>query len=264
MTARPKRKPAQRPKPRREQPRPEPSKLTVTPTPLPPPPVTPTELRGSSPPTWATTRVKLRDLMPWPRNPRRINEAQSARLLDSFDSFGQVELIALGPNNEVYNGHQRLKVLSAKHGPDYELEARVCSRALSETEREKLTIYLHRGAAGEFDLEMLLKDWDPIKLNEWGMPDLNIPDVAEDEWKEMPEFDGTPRSFARVTVLFTCAEDIARFAELVGQPVTKETVSLWFPHKERVDMSTEQWGSAEERPVELDNGVESDMRADRR
>jgi hypothetical protein len=208
--------------------------------------------------------VKLRALMPWPRNPRKINEAQSARLVNSFEEFGQVELLALGPNNEVYNGHQRLKVLSAKHGPDFEVEARVSSRVLTELEREKLTIYLHKGAAGEFDLEMLLKEFDPIKLDSWGMPDLNIPDVAEDEWKEMPEFDGTPRSFARVTVLFTCAEDIARFAELVGQPVTKETVSLWFPQKERVDMSTEQWGSAEERPVEIDDGVESDMRADRR
>jgi hypothetical protein len=233
MTARPKHK-----APKRAAPRPAKPKLTVA-------PATPTHDRRSSPvsgaPTWQTTRVKLRDLMPWPRNPRKINEAQSARLLNSFDEFGQVELIALGPNNEVYNGHQRLKVLSAKHGPNYELEARVCSRALTETEREKLTIYLHRGAAGEFDLEALLKDWDPIKLNEWGMPELNIPDVAEDEWKEMPEFDGTPRSFARVTVLFTCADDVAKFAELVGQPVAVETVSIWFPQKERADLSTEQW-----------------------
>lgn len=185
--------------------------------------------------------VKLRDLTPWPRNPRKINDAQSARLLNSFDEFGQVELIALGPNNEVYNGHQRLKVLSAKHGPDFELEARVCSRELSELEREKLTIYLHKGAAGEFDLELLLKDWDPVKLNDWGMPDLNIPDVAEDEWKQMPEFDGTPRSFARVTVLFTCGEDLGRFAALVGQEVTAETVSIWYPAKERTDLSTQQW-----------------------
>jgi len=201
---------------------------------------------GASAPTWSTTRVKLGDLTPWPRNPRRINDAQSARLLDSFDSFGQVELIALGPNNEVYNGHQRLKVLAAKHGPDFELEARVCSRELSETEREKLTIYLHKGAAGDFDLEVLLKEFDPVLLDAWGMPDLNIPDVAEDEWKEMPEFDGTPRSYAHVKILFTDAEGIAKFAQLIGQPITRETASVWFPQKERTDLSTEQWVGDEE------------------
>lgn len=237
MTAQPRHKAPKRavPKPARSAPKaPKPPvKLTAA---APPP-------EQAEAPTWRTERVKLSELMPWPRNPRKINEAQSARLLNSFDEFGQVELIALGPNREVYNGHQRLKVLSAKHGPDFELEARVCSRELSEVEREKLTIYLHKGAAGEFDLEMLLKEWDPIKLDAWGMPDLNIPDVAEDEWKEMPEFDGTPRSFARVTVLFTCAEDIAKFAALVEQPITKETVSFWYPAKERTDLSTEQWVS---------------------
>lgn len=239
MTAAPKHKPAKRvvPKPTPK------TKPRTTLTPLAAAPAA-----GAGAPTWTTKRVKLGSLTPWPRNPRKINDAQSARLLDSFDSFGQVELIALGPNNEVYNGHQRLKVLAAKHGADFELEARVCSRELSETEREKLTIYLHRGAAGEFDLEVLLKDWDPVQLDAWGMPDLNIPDVAEDEWKEMPEFDGTPRSYARVTVLFTCADDVAAFAQLVGQPVTKETVSLWYPAKQRTDLSTEQWGS--EQPEE--------------
>lgn len=197
---------------------------------------------GGGTPRWNTRMVKLRELLPWPRNPRKINDAQSARLRNSFEEFGQVELIALGPNMEVYNGHQRLKVLSQQHGLDFELEARVCSRELSELEREKLTIYLHKGAAGEFDLEILLKEFDPIKLDEWGMPDLNFPDVAENEWKEMPEFDGTPRSFARVTVLFTSAEDVGRFAGLVGQDVTAETVSIWYPAKPRTDLSTQQWG----------------------
>jgi hypothetical protein len=218
--------------------------LAPAPVPL---PAAPLAVTGA--PTWTTRKVRLGDLMPWPRNPRRINDAQSARLLNSFDEFGQVELIALGPNNEVYNGHQRLKVLAGKYGPDYELEARVCSRELTELEREKLTIYLHRGAAGEFDLEILLKEFDPIKLDEWGMPDFNIPDVAEDEWKEMPEFDGSARVFAKVSVAFSCAEDIAQFSALIGQAVTTQTKSIWFPAAERRDLISEQW-AADEAPAE--------------
>jgi group I intron endonuclease len=54
--------------------------------------------------------------MPWPRNPRRINKEQAKRLVESFDQFGQVETIAIGPGNEVYNGHQRLAVLAQQHG----------------------------------------------------------------------------------------------------------------------------------------------------
>lgn len=117
--------------------------------------------------TWTNTTVKLSDLRPWKRNPRRINAKEADRLGQSFDEFGQVETIAIGPDNEVYNGHQRLTVLLKKHGPNYEIEARQSSRALTEKQREKLTVYLHRGAAGEWDIDALA-GWDVNELVEWG------------------------------------------------------------------------------------------------
>ena len=84
---------------------------------------------------WTNERRKLGDLVPWPRNPRQIKEAEAGRLLDSFNEFGQVETIAIGPDNEVYNGHQRLNVLMEQHGPDYEVDVRVSNRPLTEKER---------------------------------------------------------------------------------------------------------------------------------
>lgn len=109
--------------------------------------------------TWANEKRKLSDLAPWPRNPRQITKDQAKRLVESFDQFGQVETIAIGPDNGVYNGHQRLAVLSQQHGKDYEIEVRVASRALTEKEREKLTVFLHKGAAGEWDWDAL-SDFD--------------------------------------------------------------------------------------------------------
>src|SRR5512146_2789900 len=90
--------------------------------------------------TWTNETRKLGELIPWPRNPRQINKEQAKRLAQSFDQFGQVETIAIGPANEVYNGHQRLNVLMEQYGPDYAIEVRVSSRALTEKEREKLTV----------------------------------------------------------------------------------------------------------------------------
>ena len=122
--------------------------------------------------TWINTKLKLSALEPWPRNPRQIKRDQAKRLKDSFDTFGQVDLIAVGPASRgrypVYNGHQRLNVLMDVHGPDYEVECRVSSRALSEKEREKLTVYLHRGAAGEWDWDTLANEFDLSELVEWG------------------------------------------------------------------------------------------------
>lgn len=206
-----------------------------------PAPVTPPRIE------WTTCKLALKTLTPWERNPRRISEPASKRLLDSFDSFGQVDTLAIGPNNEVYNGHQRLKVLVEKFGPDYEVDARRASRALSEKEREKLTIYLHRGATGEFDLEALAASFDIAELDSWGMPDLNVPDIPEEQWAAggMPEHDGLPREHAKVTVRFMNEQDIAAFAELIGQAVTADTVSIWFPAKSREDERAKKWVASE-------------------
>ena len=118
--------------------------------------------------TWTNEKRRLGDLIPWPRNPRQIKRAEARRLVASVDEFGQVETLAIGPGDTVYNGHQRLNVLMAEHGPDFEVDVRVSSRPLSEKEREKLTVYLHRGAAGSWDFDLLANEFDVDELIEWG------------------------------------------------------------------------------------------------
>lgn len=117
--------------------------------------------------TWTNETRKLSDLIPWERNPRTITHGQATRLIESVESFGQVELLAIGPKNELYNGHQRLQVLIQEHG-DMVVDVRVASRPLSEKEREKLTVYLHKGAAGDWDFDMLADEFNADDLMEWG------------------------------------------------------------------------------------------------
>mgnify|MGYP007100067166 CR=1 FL=1 len=118
--------------------------------------------------TWTNETRQLKQLIPWQRNPRQIKTDQAKRLAESFEQFGQVETIAISPTNEVYNGHARLNVLNAKHGGDYVVEVRVSSRPLTEKEREKLTIFLHKGAAGEFNFDILANEFEVDELIEWG------------------------------------------------------------------------------------------------
>lgn len=139
--------------------------------------------------TWTNERRKLSDLIPWPRNPRQIKGDQAKRLVQSFDEFGQVETIAIGPGNEVYNGHQRLNVLAGKYGKDYEVEVRVSSRALAEKEREKLTVFLHKGAAGEWDFDTLANEFELDELLEWGFEarELQLTGISTPEFREYDE-----------------------------------------------------------------------------
>lgn len=140
--------------------------------------------------TWSNEKRKLSELVPWERNPRQITDKQAERLVESFEQFGQVEIIAIGPENQIYNGHQRLKVLNEKYGADYEVDVRVASRALTEKEREKLTIFLHKGAAGDWDFDVLANEFELDDLLDWGF---EPKELDLDLWAGEPPEDVEPQ-----------------------------------------------------------------------
>lgn len=130
----------------------------------------------TEPIAWTNGKRKLIELIPWERNPRQIKQDQARRLIESLDEFGQVQPIAITPDNMVIDGHQREKVwsASAKYGPDYEVEVRVSSRPLTEKEREKLTVFLHKGAAGSWNFDTLANEFEFGDLIDWGFSDKEL------------------------------------------------------------------------------------------
>jgi len=146
--------------------------------------------KKTQPITWTNERRKLSDLIPWERNPRTIKNAQAERLVDSVETFGQVETLAINPDNGVLNGHQRLSVLAGQYGMDYEVDVRVASRELTERERQQLTVYLHRGATGDWDMEALANWGIEDDLLTWGFEPFELgmsDDALPKEFKEYTE-----------------------------------------------------------------------------
>lgn len=116
---------------------------------------------------WTPVTIPLSALTPWERNPKRISKTHAQRLLDLWQRLGQFQTIAIGPNGEVYDGHQRLSVLKAAYGADYQVQALQSSRPLTEKEREELTVAAHVGTVGQFDWDAL-SGWDAGDLQAWG------------------------------------------------------------------------------------------------
>ena len=116
---------------------------------------------------WQPVTVQLSALVPWDRNPKTISKAHAKRLLDLWKRLGQFQTIAIGPAGEVYDGHQRLSVLKAAHGPRFEVTALQSDRALTEKEREELTVAAHVGTTGQFNWDEL-SGWDTSELQTWG------------------------------------------------------------------------------------------------
>lgn len=147
--------------------------------------------------TWTNERRRLGDLKPQPDNPRQLRKEQAKRLDESLRDYGQVETVAIGPDGEIYNGHQRLAVLLEKHGPDYEIDVRVSSRPLEHKEWQRLTVLLHQGTIGEWDFgELANWDVDFGELTEWGFDDKElaaafgvVPDFAPVDESEQPRLD---------------------------------------------------------------------------
>ena len=188
--------------------------------------------------TWANEKRRLGDLIPWTGNPRLIKKDEAARLVDSLDTFGQIETIAIDPTNLILDGHQREKVWGAakQYGPDYLVDVRVASRPLTEKEHQKLVVYLHRGSLGEFDWEMLGNEFEVDELLEWGFKgyELGIPGGGNDpnaEWKGMPGYttgNGPLDTALFITVRFLSQQDKDDFEKLVGQKGGAQK-AIWYP-----------------------------------
>jgi len=116
---------------------------------------------------WTNETRKLSDLIPWEHNPRQIGRTEAERLVASKKKFDQPWPLVIRPGNELYDGHQRLNVWGKEYG-DIEVAVRVASRPLTELERQELTVVGHKGAAGEFDFDMLANWGLEAELLEWG------------------------------------------------------------------------------------------------
>lgn len=70
------------------------------------------------------------------------------------------------------------------------------------------------------------------------------PDNPYDEWQGMPEFEQEDKTAPfTIQVHFFHEDDIQKFAELVGQTVTVKSRSIFYPKREREDLTKVAWQS---------------------
>lgn len=147
---------------------------------------------------WANDTRKLSQLKPQRDNPRQIVKAQAKRLVESWHKFNQPDVISIGPDDTIYNGHQRYYVWLVAYGKDFEVAVRVASRPLTRREWQEFTVLMHEGATGEWDFDALA-DWDGVDLDDlvgWGFSldnlfgsGLFVPDFQPVDESEQPRLD---------------------------------------------------------------------------
>lgn len=118
---------------------------------------------------WMPDIVRIGDLVPWDGNPRRISKKRAERLAVSFERWGAAKPLNVGPRpgNKLYDGHQRLSLLLALHGPDFTMPVYRALRELTDDELREFVLALNGGADGTYNFEELA-GWDPQTLLDGG------------------------------------------------------------------------------------------------
>lgn len=120
---------------------------------------------------WTPELVRLDAFDLWERNPKTMTEQRAKRLLRSWNEMGQYQTLAIGPDGQTYDGHQRINVLRATGFPgDHEVWAMRSNRTLTEKERERLIVESSFGTVGTPDWDKFAA-WDYDDLNDWGLDD---------------------------------------------------------------------------------------------
>lgn len=124
-------------------------------------------------------KVPIKNLKASEYNPRLLSLEQETKITESIKKFGMVEPIIVNFNKErknvVIGGHQRLMICK-KLG---HTEMPVVYVNLNKDDERELNIRLNRNH-GEFDWDVLLKEFDPLNLKLWGFSDVDFPKIPKD------------------------------------------------------------------------------------
>lgn len=127
---------------------------------------------------WRTEKRKLKDLILFENNPRKMTNKQLNDLKKSIKKFSLVEIPAIDTKNRVIAGNMRIQILKQLYPEDYEIDVRVPNRELTEEEAKEYLLRSNKNI-GDWDIE-LLATYDIDLLKEVGFEDKFIDIVFYD------------------------------------------------------------------------------------
>lgn len=127
----------------------------------------------SKPPlSWHNERRRVNSLIPYEKNPRQISDKQIADLKRSLETFGIVEVPAIGLDNKILAGHQRVKILQLIGKGETMVDVRVPNRPLTKKEFESYLL-ASNALGGDWDYSKL-KSFDIGLLLEIGFDERHL------------------------------------------------------------------------------------------
>jgi DNA modification methylase len=185
---------------------------------------------------WHNEKRKVKDLIPNPKNPRKISESQTESLKKSLQKFNLCEIPVINTDNQLLAGHQRAKILQLLGRADEEIDVRIPNRKLSKKECEEYLL-TSNAVTGSWDME-LLKDFPIDTLLEVGFDDSELSEIwdnnieiDEDNFNEDLELEKAKTTKIKIGDLFKLGSHYL----ICGNSHEKETLNKLMGTK-KIDM----------------------------
>ena len=137
-----------------------------------------------------TDRVRIGDLVPHVKNPRKIKATARQSLWERIQKYGMIGIPVRDQDGMLLSGNRRCEVIVANGLGDMVIDVRTAVRKLTDQELKEVMI-IENTHAGEWDLEMLKQEFDElVDLEAYGigMEELNQQiSEATEELTEEPE-----------------------------------------------------------------------------
>ncbi len=127
---------------------------------------------------WHNEKRRVKDLIPYKKNPRRISPEQVENLKKSLKKFNLVEIPVIDIDNRLIAGHQRLMVLQLLGRNEEFIDVRVPNRKLTKKEFKQYLLISNR-VTGEWEWEKL-KEFDIEMLMNTGFDDSDLSNIWDD------------------------------------------------------------------------------------
>ena len=155
---------------------------------------------------WKNERRKVDDLIPFQGNPRVVDKRTQDSLLKSLKRFNLAEIPVCDLDNTIIAGHARLKTLQLLGRGSEEVDVRIPSRKLTESER-KAYLLTSNAVRGTWDYD-LLRTFDTELILDIGFQDYELENLwgnlqtEDDEWDEDKEIAKIKKPKSRVGEIY--------------------------------------------------------------
>lgn len=157
---------------------------------------------------WRTERRKVKDLIRYEKNPRKLSTTQLEGLKRSLKKFNVAELPCINTDGTLVAGNQRVLALSLLGRGDEEIEVRVPSRTLTDAEFRDYLLTSNRSGAS-WDFEKLAADFDISELLTAGFDSFDLGnifddnlEITDDEFNEEKEVEKAKKTDIKVGDFF--------------------------------------------------------------